>query len=208
MFSIKNYIKNCTLNFLFIVVFIFSLSDVFAQTKTNLQVFYNLVDSSVARINQNITTNDLQINFTTGNYLAVFRNEVISVFEMLGKTVHPDSVKSNSSLTLVNYTLDNTNVNYGEMERDGFFGDFIMPRKINLSGSYSLSNNQVKAEKFNLTFEDTVGVDKVKAIENPSYPFTRGEVPSEPFLSSLFEPVVAISSAALAVILFFTIRSK
>ncbi|MGA8264090.1 MAG: hypothetical protein WB779_06595 [Ignavibacteriaceae bacterium] len=208
MSHIKNHIGISTTIKLFLIVISLQLSFTSAQTKTNLQVFYNLVDSSVAKINQKITTPDLKINFTTGNYFDVFQNQVISDFLKLGKTVLSDSANNNSDVTRVNYTIDNANIKYGEMERDGFFGDFIMPRKIELSGSYSLSNNIIKAEKFNFTYKDTVAVDKVKVIEYPFYPFTHGEVPSEPFFSSLFEPVVAISSAALAVILFFTIRSK
>ena len=109
---------------------------------------------------------------------------------------------------MINYSIDNASVKYGEMERDGFWGDFIMPRKIELGGNYSLSNRIINSQTFNLTYYDTVAVDNVKVIENPSFPFTQGEVPSEPFFSGLFEPVVAIGSAAIAVILFFTIRSK
>ena len=190
---------------LFSSIFIISVP---AQQKTNLEIFYNLVDSSVAKINQKISTTDLKINFTTGGYFSVFQNQVISDFAKLGRTIVTDSTKRHSNLSTINYTIDNANVKYGEMERDGFFGDFIMPRKINLSGSYSLSRDIISAERFDLAYEDTVTVDMAKVIENPSYPFTQGEIPSEPFLSSLFEPIVAISSAALVVILFFTVRSK
>jgi len=186
---------------------IFTIS-VPAQQKTNLEIFYNLVDSSVVKINQEISTTGLKINFTTGSYFSVFQNQIVSDFAKLGRTIVTDSTKRLTNLTIINYTIDNANVKYGEMERDGFFGDFIMPRKINLSGSYSLSEDIISAEKFDLAYEDTVAVDRVKVFENPSYPFTQGEIPSEPFLSSLFEPIVAISSAALAVILFFTVRSK
>jgi hypothetical protein len=83
-----------------------------------------------------------------------------------------------------------------------------MQRKIDLSGSYSISKETVISERFDYAYIDTVSVDDAKAIENPSFPFTQAEIPSEPFFSSLLEPAIAIGSAALAVILFFTIRSK
>lgn len=208
MFYIKNYIRIRTSIKLFLIVIFLQLSFTFAQTKTNLSVFYNLVDSSVAKINQNISTPYLIISFTTGNYFDVFQNQIVSDFIKSGRTILSDSVKNFSDVTRLNYVIDNANVKYGKMERDGLFGDFIMQRNIELSGSYSINNNVINAENFSVTYVDTVAVDEVKTIENTAYPFTQGEVPSEPFFSSLFEPIVAISSAVLVVILFFTVRSK
>ena len=190
---------------LFLSIFIIPVS---AQQKTNLQIFYNLVDSSVAGINRKVSTQYVIVNYPTSNDFSVFQNQVISDFTKLGRTVLAGSNKNTADVTRINYIIDNAKVKYGDMGRDGFFGDFIMPRGIKLSGSYSLSNRVVDSQRFNLTYTDTVAVDDVKSIENSSFPFTEAEVPSEPFFSSLFEPVVAIGSAAVAVILFFTVRSK
>jgi hypothetical protein len=55
---------------------------------------------------------------------------------------------------------------------------------------------------------DTIKVDDIKNLENISFKFTTGSLPPEPFFSGLFEPVFALGTAAAAVILFFTIRSK
>lgn len=206
MHQIKNHIKTGFSKILFVIIFSFPFS--FAQTKTNLQVFYDLVDSSVSKINTEVSTSDLKVDFSTGKYFGIFQNQVISDFTKLGRTVISGVPKDSSSVTVINYSIDNASVKYGEMERDGFLGAFIMPREIGLSGSYSLGNKIINAESFNLMYYDTLAVDDVRVIENPSFPFTQGEVPSEPFFSSLFEPVVAIGSAAIAVILFFTIRSK
>lgn len=190
---------------LFLSIFIISVP---AQQKTNLEIFYNLVDSSIAKINQKISTTDIKISFATGSYFDVFQNQVISDFEKLNRKILSEKNNNSSEVTKVNYIIVNAKVKYGEMERDGFLGDFIMPRKIELSGSYSINNKTIKAESFREINIDTVAVDDVRAIEDPAYSFTRGNVPPEPFLSSLLEPVIAISSAAVAVILFFTVRSK
>jgi len=48
----------------------------------------------------------------------------------------------------------------------------------------------------------------VKSLENPNHPFTKGNIPAEPFFESIPEPVLAIGTAATAVILFFILRSK
>ena len=74
-------------------------------------------------------------------------------------------------------------------------------------GNYYISTNQ-QVKDFNLSTKDTINVEDVEIIEDRSYPFTQGELPAEPFFSSILEPVVAISAAAVTVILFFSVRSK
>ena len=208
MLYLKDYIKIKISGFLILLVFSFSFSFTVAQTKTNLEIFYGLVDSSVAKINQNINSKDLKVTFSTGDYYRLFQNQVIADFVKLGRNILSDSIKTSPGFETINYSIDNANVKYGDMERNGLLGDFVMQRKIDLSGSYSISKETVISERFDYAYIDTVSVDDAKAIENPSFPFTQAEIPSEPFFSSLLEPAIAIGSAALAVILFFTIRSK
>jgi len=63
-------------------------------------------------------------------------------------------------------------------------------------------------QKFEFTKIDTVKVEDINSLENPAFPFTQASVPPEPFLSGIAEPIIAIGTAALAVVLFFTIRSE
>jgi hypothetical protein len=205
---LKDYIKIKISGFLILLVFSFSFSFTVAQTKTNLEIFYGLVDSSVAKIDQNINSKDLKVTFSTGDYYRLFQNQVIADFVKLGRNILSDSIKTSPGFETINYSIDNANVKYGDMERNGLLGDFVMQRKIDLSGSYSISKETVISERFDYAYIDTVSVDDAKSLENPSFPFTQAEIPSEPFFSSLLEPAIAIGSAALAVILFFTIRSK
>ena len=55
---------------------------------------------------------------------------------------------------------------------------------------------------------DTISYDNFAFIENNSLPFTNANVPSEPFLPSIIEPVIAITAIAVTIILFFTVRTK
>jgi hypothetical protein len=111
------------------------------------------------------------------------------------------------NVVTINFVIDNTFVEYSEPEKDGIFGDFLTERTIKLLGNYYISTNQ-QVKDFNLTTKDTINVEDVEIIEDRSYPFTQGELPAEPFFSSILDPVVAISAAAVTVILFFSVRSK
>ena len=198
--------KNKKVGFILISFIIsgWTFTSAYAQSKSNLEVFNNMVDSSAVMINQNISPagDSISLKFNSGDFFSVFQNRLVLDFSKLGKTV------SNSSGNIINYTIENASVNYGDMHKDGLFGDFYVPRTLKLDGNFSVENNKTVPGKFNLALTDTVAVDDISSLENPAYPFTRGEVPSEPFFSSLFAPVVAIGSAALAVILFFTVRSN
>ena len=79
-------------------------------------------------------------------------------------------------------------------------------REISLKGNYFYSGSGKK--DFSYSSNDTVKVDDIKNLENVSFKFTNGTLPPEPFFTGLFEPVVALGTAAAAVILFFTVRSK
>ena len=104
--------------------------------------------------------------------------------------------------------MEKAEVEYSEQERDGWFGDYFVPRTVFLQGNYFNSYSGKGLQEFNISVMDTVNVENIGEFENDSFPFTKGEVPAEPFFSSLLEPVIAIGVAAAAVVLFFSVRSK
>lgn len=192
----------------FFIIYFFVSIPIFCQARDNLEIFYTLVDSSGVNIVKNLPSQkwELNINFNLGETYSLFQNHLESVFNKYGYGINSNDSVDNK--ITINYVLDKAQVDYGDIFRDGFFGSYMLPRKIEISGNYSIKNNIFKYKEFHYDYLDTVKVDKVKALENNSYPFTKGDVPAEPFFSSLFEPLVAIGTAAIAVYLFFTIRSK
>jgi hypothetical protein len=194
------------------LLLLFPISGISAQPETNLDIFYKLVDSSandfISQIPQLEDSVDLKLNL--GESYSVFSNKIIAALYSNGKIVVIENLEPaiGKDAISVNYIIDDANVKYGEIFRDGFFGDYYIHRNISLKGNYLIHTNSAFYKEFNFSFNDTIRYDEIKSVENISFPFTRGKVPAEPFFSGLFEPIVAIGTAALAVILFFTIRSK
>lgn len=195
--------------------FIFGLlisTAAFAQPKTNLDIFYGLVDSAGNKLFAELkgTTSEINLVMELGTYYNVFENTLVSKITSQGIKVYRGSEKNNSAK--VNFVMDNAIVTYGEPERKSLLGSFYSTRKLEISGNYVYAANSNSAfseqKKYNFAFIDTILVEDIDKVENRSYPFTQGILPSEPFISSLFEPVIAVGAAALAVILFFSIRSK
>ncbi len=197
------------LNFFFILFIFFSTGLTHSQTKSNLEVFYSLIDSAVASASKQIPADkkDIKLNLSLGNLYSIFENRIISDLSKEGKKIIPADSSKSIALTL-NFTCENADVNYGKMYRDGLFGAFHVRRTVSISGNYIFPYLKAKLQNYDFSISDTVKVSEIKTIENNSYPFTKGPIPSQPFLPSLVEPVIAIGAAAIAVILFFTVRSK
>jgi len=178
-----------------------------AQVVSNLDRFYSAADSaSTLLLNDLGKANEVQLDLNLGTYYSVFANQIRGKLLKNGIKLISDN-PSNSNLTKVSFVIDGCSVDYGEPERDGLFGGYYTKRKIDMTGNYFISTNQA-VKNFNIAQIDTIDVDEVEKVENRSYPFTHGDLPPEPFFSSLLQPVVAIGAAAITIILFFSVRSK
>ncbi len=194
-----------SLRFLFFAI-IFQAS-IFSQPVSNLDKFYDLVDSASTKfVNDLNTTNKVKLELTLGSDYVLFANQIRGKILKRGIELISDDQSANNFVT-ASFVIDNALVTYSAPEREGFFGSFYTERTLQLSGNYFITSNQnIKA--FNLVDKDTINVEDVEKLENRSYPFTHGELPPEPFFSSLLEPIVAIGAAAVTIILFFSVRSK
>lgn len=194
-----------SLRFLFFAI-IFQAS-IFSQPVSNLDKFYDLVDSASTKfVNDLNTTNKVKLELTLGSDYVLFANQIRGKILKRGIELISDDQSANNFVT-ASFVIDNALVTYSAPEREGFFGSFYTERVLQLSGNYFITSNQnIKA--FNLVDKDTINVEDVEKLENRSYPFTHGELPPEPFFSSLLEPIVAIGAAAVTIILFFSVRSK
>lgn len=172
------------------------------QTKTNLELFFQLADSSANEL-ANVIGSDknVQIDFVLGKDYQVFQNSILSRFQ--NKVIDKESGK-----ILIQFVLTEVKVEYDEPERKGLFGSFFVKRNIQFSGNYSIISESTNVKAFSYGINSEIPFDDIEAVENSSFPFTQGKIPAEPFFSSLLEPAIALGSAAAAVYIFFSARSK
>jgi hypothetical protein len=203
-----NYITRAAKkSFWFLFFIIIANQVVTAQTVTNLDRFYSAVDSaSTSFVDDLGNIKEVELELGLGTYYAVFANQVRSKILRNGIKIS-SSNDSSGNIEKVNFTIGECSVKYSQPERDGLFGDYFTDRTIEVQGNYFVPSNQ-KVKEFNIAKKDRVNVDDVEKIENRSYPFTHGDLPPEPFFSSLLEPIVAVGAAAITIILFFSVRSK
>ncbi len=188
---------------LFLFLSISGLSSSFCQSTSNLDIFFAQIDSVGMEIKQLFPETETKINFLSSPEYSVLENRLISYLIKNGVKISKDEIHK----TEINFVITEAVVKYDDSFRDGLFGDVLVGRNISINGNF-LSSDKNISKDFSYSFTDTIKYDQLKEFENRAYPFTQNSHPSEPFLSSLIEPVIAIGAAATAVILFFTIRSK
>lgn len=186
----------------FFPLFLFLTLSVNGQTKTNLELFFQLADSSANEL-ADVIGNDknVQIDFVLGKDYQVFQNSILSRFQ--NKEIYKESGKIQ-----VQFVLTEVKVEYDEPERKGLFGSFFVKRNMKFSGNYSIISESTMVKDFSYTINDDIPYENIETVENSSFPFTKGKIPAEPFFSSLLEPAIALGSAAAAVYIFFSARSK
>ncbi len=192
-----------------VILILISFASVNAQSKDNLSIFFTLADSASNSIINMLPLNckEVKINFEQGNDFGVFTNQILENLKLKKINIFIGNTDS-ANVPVINFTIINANVRYGSLFRNGILGDYFTERNLLFSGNYSILYNGTIVKKFNYSYSDTINYNQIKQFENVSYPFTKGEIPAEPFFSSFYEPIVAVGASALAVILFFTIRSK
>ena len=182
------------------------LIEINAQPKDNLSIFYSLIDSSVNVVKEKLSEGtSYSLSFSSPPNLALLTDRLEYTFSNL------DILDSNDTKTeSIKYNISLAEIEYPSLFRDGFLGNYLIERKFTIQGTFiikSKSDSNI-SNGFIISHTDTVDFSTIKSLENNSLPFTTGNIPTEPFFSSLFEPIIAIGTAVLTVILFFTVRSK
>ncbi len=205
------YFSNIIPPFVKIIFFslLFSSTTLFSQSKTNLEVFYSLNDSLTSRIINNLPTGEerIQLKLNLGDSYSIFANRIRSGFTENGIEISQSAV-NDTTLPGINIVMESAGVEYGDLDRSGWFGDYYTPRTIFISGNYFTTISAKPLSEYYISVIDTIKVVDINTLENESFLFTKGQIPTEPLFSSIWEPVIAIGIAAAVVILFFSIRSE
>lgn len=191
---------------IFVALLVFSLP-LLSQTKTNLDLIYNLIDQSVLKAESIIKNKNITYSFLykSPDSFSFLKSNVISSYVRNGISIKD----SDFSADKLEHIIKNIRVDYSNPFKDGFFGDLLMERTIYLEADLVLSDRtEIKTYDLNVAHKDTIEVESINKIENPEISFTRAPMPELPILSNLLEPIIVVGTLIVTIILFFTVRSK
>lgn len=200
--------KNCGLYlFTFLVVITLGISN--AQPIDNLSRINLLIDNSINSIDGININSSAYYNIHAPNNYKILQSRAELTFGKHGLREQSEKEFSSESV-LVKYRIDFAGVKYHDLHRDGLFGSYYLEREVSLKGYYLIQkeNRTVNSDEFLMSTTDTISYKDITSYENPSLPFTQSEIPTEPFWSGITEPVIAIVTVVVTLLLFFTVRSK
>ncbi len=173
---------------IFFAIFL-SFSAIFypQTTKTNLNLFFELLS-------------DYSSNFEKSGKRVVAEKSKPE-YKTLENFINNYNLSKKYDDTL-HVKIDTAFVKYAKIYRDGFFGDYFLVRTANIA----LGENNGVERKLSLT--DTLKLSEYPEIETAGLPFTKCELPEEPLLQSIIEPVVFVVTATAVVFTLFFKRSK
>ncbi len=191
---------------IFPIILVLSISQNLYSQSSNLTICYSIVDSISNTILMELDERDscfVETKWIEGS--DILKNRFLLNIK---EKVRVDFANKNLNTKLILF-IDSVGVAYPRIWRNGLFGSYFVERKITLKGNYRLAINRKNILKEILYIKsDTVEVEKIGQLENSQFAFTQSEIPTEPFVESLVEPVIAIGTAILSVVLFFFVRTQ
>jgi hypothetical protein len=178
------------------------------QTKTNIEMFYGLVEKSVAAVVPVKAKKEsrVYVEYSSPENFLLLKGSLIEKTGAAAKV----SPKKEDSDYIFTYTVEEAKVKYGESFTKSFLGRSYVEREVSLKGFAGINkpNENVTTGRFAYSEKDTVEYSTLKELGNPAYPFASPEIPPESFFSSIWEPAIAIGVAVTTIYLLFTVRSK
>ena len=189
------------------IIFItaFSLT---AQTKTNIDVIYKLIDKSVSKVDSVLGSKQtINLSFTSSPVLEVLKPKIFQLFNEHGYLLTSSTSETNTAL---NFTATSVKVEYKNPFSDGLFGGLMLGREISFDYSLTITGTDKTIKSFSYLENqiDTVKLDEKSGLENKTLPFTQSSIPSTPLLSNLWEPIIVVGTLIVTIVLLFSIRSK
>lgn len=192
--------------FLIFFALILSNSTVLPQHKTNLDVVYQLIESSITRIDSMVSNREKisDFSYTSPDSYDFLKSRIADNLIRAGY-----KFDGSGSKVSLEYSIQNIKVEYADPFKDGFFGDLMVKRNVFFEGIVLLTGpDGVASIPLNESLSDNVELDRIAEIEDQSIPFTRGTIPEIPLFSNLLEPIIVVGTLIVTIILFFTVRSK
>lgn len=204
-----------------IFLFLSEQSSISAQEKESsdsvVRPNLEIIRSGVATLTMEImkksdvgTEKNLLVEFRTSDTSGVIRNALLETLKGMKYNVFLSSSTAKREGASLDIGPVETRVHYGRAFRESFLGKRKTARTIEVAVTANIRNagdEVLFAGSVSRAFSDTIHVGDLPDLETPSIPLTQGEPPEGGFFDTVLEPFIIIGASAIAVYLFFTVRS-
>ncbi len=140
----------------------------------------------------------------------VVQNSVLEALKRLSYDLFVASFDQKIPGATVEVSLVEATVIYGPAFRESLFGRQRSQRTIKTTLSASVrspAEEVLFAGNLSRVYSDTVYTGNLDELESPGIQYTHGEPPREGFFDNILEPAILLGATAVAIYLFFTVRS-
>jgi len=201
--------KSQFLKVLFISILFVAFANENTDLPTNKEITYSFIEEFSDTLSKLIqTTNKTSFSIITLNHpLSNFLESVI--IPKLHTQGYKFHAGLNDTTVAIQISVNKYNVSYKRIVREKPTNQIIRKIEIEIASLLKTPDGAIEPKVYQKMYQDTVAEENLDYVEKDGAPFT-GKKPKEPenFLKKYIEPIVIIGSSALAIFLFFTIRSK
>lgn len=196
--------------FLVLIIFLLfglkSLSSESIDIPTNKEIFSSFLNEFIDTLTKSTTYKNFLLRIQAHPISDFIENDIVGNLSPIG---YKFFLSNCDTCTVVQIGINKFETSYKRIKREKPTNLVIRKIELELVCLLKPPKSTIDALNFKKSYTDTLTTENLDWIERDGYPFT-GERPKEPenFLKKYFEPIIIIGSSALAIILFFTVRSK
>lgn len=171
-----------------------------AQPQTNQDVFAMLVQDCLADVPDTVDA----FRLAPPHAMPYLATALARRWQSDGYTVYLADSTSARPMPQLRYVIDESAVTYERAERRR------VRRTVDLALRYTFTapdGRLLRTDPCRNAFTDLLDRDALDAVESPAFPETQGERPPPRWPRRYLEPVVLTAATAVAVFLFFSLRS-
>ncbi|MCK9279752.1 MAG: hypothetical protein M0P71_03960 [Melioribacteraceae bacterium] len=195
---------------LYILFLLISVKSAQGQTYDNNSLFIKLLQVSAEKSDSLLKANSIKsfdLKFDSNERFLYYGSILNQFFQNKGYQITQGNLDAENKLQ---FNLISSDIKYGEPEKESFFGDLLITRSMSVKTVQTLNKKDILLASitYNAIKEDTLLYDEASEFEKSgSFPI-RNNLPAAPIFSNLLEPILAVGSIGIVIILLFTVRSN
>jgi hypothetical protein len=183
----------------FILLLLSLTVSTFAQQKTNIEILDSLCNLMPLYLHHEFAdVNELKLDFNKHPHAWYPEQKIVNS----GKF----TIKESDSIPRLSILLSDFGVKYRRLNADSLI------REIHLDYEAVLYKDGIAIPHpgKKLAYIDSISEKDLGILQDSAFPFSKSEVPEKDktWLDDALEPIIVVGSAALTVLLFFTVRSN
>ena len=203
--------KNLKHLYILIGTIIFVSTSLYSNVQSNYLIIDSLLSNASVQINSKLDeksdNKNILMNFNSHSAVWLLRQKIFKHLESRGVSIYQTEIEEKKYLK-ADIFIHECDVRFSNTEEDR--NKLIRRIKVKISGIITEKDGlAINLPEIDYEYKDILDRDDIPLVQSNQFDFAHSPVPDAPksFFREIAEPFIIIASAALIVVLFFTVRS-